>query len=106
MTGYFGLFNQVVILTVGPQGRLSVDRRFHSGPASEPGIRLDMKQLAARQLRAGPINLTAPSSAIPDDYFFSSAVQFTRTVIKRDAVPSADVTTRKRPQTRCPRCSR
>jgi len=43
VTGYFGLVNQIVILTVGPQGRLSIDRRFHSGPASEPGIRLDMK---------------------------------------------------------------
>jgi hypothetical protein len=44
VTGYFGLLNQVVMLDVGPDGRLAVDQRFHSGPASEPGIRLDMKK--------------------------------------------------------------
>lgn len=44
LTGYFGLANQVVVLAVGPGGRLAVDQRFHHGPASEPGVRLDMEK--------------------------------------------------------------
>ena len=43
VTGYEDLANQIVILNVGDNGLLSLDKRFHSGSANEPGIRFDRK---------------------------------------------------------------